>query len=130
MDPRLAADLAALPELLESTRGYATGVLGGLDERPAAHPPVPHAAEPLPAEGTGLAAALATFAERWAPGFSGSAGPRYLGFVTGGATPAALAGDWLTGVFDQNGSSEVGSAGGELERETLGWLRELFGLGA
>ncbi|OJF13867.1 pyridoxal phosphate-dependent decarboxylase family protein, partial [Couchioplanes caeruleus] len=58
----------------------------------------------------------------------GSAGPRYLGFVTGGATPAGLAGDWLTGVFDQNAGPEIGSSAGDLERETLGWLRELFGL--
>ncbi|MEU7903463.1 pyridoxal-dependent decarboxylase [Actinoplanes sp. NPDC049118] len=130
MDPLLAADLAALPELLESTQRYAAGVLDGLDGRPAAHPPAPRTAGPLPAEGAGLAGALTLFAQRWAPGLSGSAGPRYLGFVTGGATPAALAGDWLTGVFDQNASSEVGSAAGELERETLGWLRELFGLDA
>ncbi|MEV6596507.1 pyridoxal-dependent decarboxylase [Actinoplanes sp. NPDC051346] len=130
MNPRLAADLAALPELLESTQRYAADVLDGLDDRPAAHPPTPRTAEPLPAEGAGLAGALTTFARRWAPGLSGSAGPRYLGFVTGGTTPAALAGDWLTSVFDQNASSEIGSAASALEHETLHWLRELFGLPA
>ncbi|WP_217237891.1 hypothetical protein [Streptomyces sp. AC555_RSS877] len=31
--------------------------------------------DPLPAEGAGADGALARFAERWAPGFSGSAGP-------------------------------------------------------
>ncbi|MET7402925.1 pyridoxal-dependent decarboxylase, partial [Dactylosporangium sp. NPDC005572] len=84
--------------------------------------------EPLPLRGVGAAGALARFAERWEPGFSGSAGPRYLGFVTGGATPAALAGDWLTGTFDQNVSGGSDSSAAGLERETVGWLRELFGL--
>ncbi|MCZ0985140.1 pyridoxal-dependent decarboxylase [Streptomyces diastatochromogenes] len=79
--------------------------------------------------GRGRRGHLARFAERWAPGFSGSAGPRYLGFVTGGATPASVAGDWLTSTFDQNISGAGGSWAAELERETVAWLRELFGLG-
>ncbi|KMS85351.1 MULTISPECIES: pyridoxal phosphate-dependent decarboxylase family protein [Streptomyces] len=128
MHPALADDLARLPELLQAARDLAVREVTGLAERPVAAPgPAPGRA-PLPASGAGGDGALARFAERWAPGFSGSAGPRYLGFVTGGATPAAVAGDWLTSAFDQNLSGAGGSWAQELERETVSWLRELFGL--
>ncbi|GAA1635052.1 pyridoxal phosphate-dependent decarboxylase family protein [Actinoplanes couchii] len=130
MTSPLAGDLAALPDLLQTTRDYAVSVLAGLDDRPVARDPASVPAAPLPAEGAGTAGALAEFQRRWAPGFSGSAGPRYLGFVTGGTTPAALAGDWLTGTFDQNGSNRSGSSAAALEDETVGWLGEMFGLGA
>ncbi|MER5640096.1 pyridoxal-dependent decarboxylase [Kitasatospora sp. NPDC002227] len=132
MHPELAADLDRLPTLLEETRQRAVAFLGGLDERPVI--PAVESPEPvslpvsLPAHGGGLRAALAEFAERWEPGLSGSAGPRYFGFVTGGATPAALAGDWLTAAADQNSNSALDPTGQRLERETVGWLRELFGL--
>jgi glutamate/tyrosine decarboxylase-like PLP-dependent enzyme len=129
MHPRLANDLAQLPTLLEATRLRAAGLLGGLDERPVVPTawPVPGAV-PLPPRGVGLRETLTEFGERWAPGLSSSAGPRYLGFVTGGVTPAALAGDWLTAAFDQNPMSALDGAGQHLERQTVGWLRELFGL--
>jgi glutamate/tyrosine decarboxylase-like PLP-dependent enzyme len=129
MDAILGDDLAHLPRLLEATRGYAVRMLSGLDERPVAAPTGSPAPEPLPAKGRGAQGALAWFAERWEPAFSASAGPRYLGFVTGGTTPAALAGDWLTATFDQNAVSGGDSAAVDLELETIGWLRELFGLG-
>ncbi|MFD7906265.1 pyridoxal phosphate-dependent decarboxylase family protein [Kitasatospora sp. NPDC059722] len=129
MHPELAADLDRLPALLEETRQRAVAFLGGLDERPV----VTALEEPAPVRlgdggGIGLRAALAEFGERWEPRLSASAGPRYFGFVTGGATPAALAGDWLTAVADQNSNSSLDPAGQHLERETVGWLRELFGL--
>lgn len=130
MHPLLSRDLKRLPELLEQARNYAVSVLADLPSRPAAVPPAPKDAEPLPEEGIGSAAALEHFQRRWATGFSGSAGSRYLGFVTGGATPAAVVGDWLTGVFDQNVVSSSDSCATDLERETVGWLRELFGLSA
>ncbi|MFF2362863.1 pyridoxal phosphate-dependent decarboxylase family protein [Streptomyces sp. NPDC058122] len=129
MHSALSGDLDRLPELLQAARDFAVQEVSGLDSRPVARlgkAPVP---DPLPAEGAGAEGALARFAGRWAPGFSGSAGPRYLGFVTGGATPASLTGDWLTSAYDQNVSGAAGSFASALEHETLGWLRELFGLG-
>lgn len=128
MHRTLAEDLEHLPALLQAARDFALREVSGLDGRPVAHLGEAPAPTPLPAEGTGAEGALARFAGQWAPGFSGSAGPRYLGFVTGGATPASLTGDWLTGAYDQNVSGSGGSFASALEHETLGWLRELFGL--
>ncbi|AEW98039.1 MULTISPECIES: pyridoxal phosphate-dependent decarboxylase family protein [Streptomycetaceae] len=128
MDATLAADLEGLPGLLERVRAQAVDFLDGLPERPVVVPSQPPGAVPLPERGMGLGRALEVYAERWEPLFSASAGPRYLGFVTGGATPAALAGDWLTSVADQNSTSALDAAGHHLEQATLEWLRELFGL--
>lgn len=130
MNPVLAADLAGIDRVLTLVRDEALRGLHGLDRRAAAVAFTPPPSLPLPARGKGIEGALAAFAERWEPGFSGSAGPRYLGFVTGGATPAALAGDWLAAAYDQNPAAGIDSGAPDLERETLAWLRELFGLGA
>ncbi|MFI6018056.1 pyridoxal phosphate-dependent decarboxylase family protein [Streptomyces sp. NPDC051287] len=129
MHRMLADDLARFPELLRSARDVAVRALAGLDERPvAALGPAPARAA-LPGRGEGGEGALAWFTERWTPGLSASAGPRYLGFVTGGVTPASLTGDWLTSAYDQNAAAATGSWGAALERETVAWLAELFGLG-
>ncbi|MGE6738410.1 aspartate aminotransferase family protein, partial [Streptomyces sp. NPDC059900] len=128
MHPRLATDRDGLPRLLEAVRQHASGVLARAGDRevlPTA--PLPQPPSP-PVEGIGLQATLEEFAARWEPVLSASAGPRYLGFVTGGVTPAALAGDWLTSTWDQNALSSLDGAGQHLERETIGWLRALFGL--
>ncbi|MEU1182961.1 aminotransferase class I/II-fold pyridoxal phosphate-dependent enzyme [Streptomyces sp. NPDC005820] len=129
MHPTLADDLSRLPALLQSARDVAARELGGLAERPVVGPGTAPGPAALPEEGAGAEAALARFVEDWAPGFSGSAGPRYLGFVTGGATPASVTGDWLTAAYDQNVSGAAGSWAAALERETVAWLREVFGLG-
>ncbi|WP_369355817.1 aspartate aminotransferase family protein [Streptomyces sp. cg2] len=128
MHPQLAADLAALPDLLEATGQRATAFLDGLGEAPVVPARPAPEPRPLPEHGIGLQDALRDFAARWQPGLSASAGPRYLGFVTGGVTPAALAGDWLTTVADQNSMSSLDATGQHLERESVGWLRTLFGL--
>jgi glutamate/tyrosine decarboxylase-like PLP-dependent enzyme len=113
---------------LEVTQQHAAAFLDGLPERPVVQAVQTPAAAPLPENGTGLQAALQDFTARWEPCLSAGAESRYLGFVTGGVTPAALAGDWLTATADQNPMSSLDPAGQHLERETVAWLRGLFGL--
>ncbi|HET7727837.1 MAG TPA: aminotransferase class V-fold PLP-dependent enzyme, partial [Candidatus Limnocylindrales bacterium] len=63
------------------------------------------------------------------PGLVGSAGPRYFGFVVGGAVPASLAADWLTSTWDQNAGLYVLSPAAAVAEEVAArWLVDLFGL--
>lgn len=129
MYPLLADDQERLPALIAAVSAYAAVVLEGLDAAPVAVAPRQQAATALPAAGIGAAGALQHFTDSVAPLLSANAGPRYLGFVTGGTTPAALLGDWLAAAFDQNPISWLdGAAALQLERDTLAMLRALFGL--
>jgi glutamate/tyrosine decarboxylase-like PLP-dependent enzyme len=81
-----------------------------------------------PLEASDVVAALATAAE---PGAVASSSGRFFGFVVGGATPAALAADWLTSVWDQNaGLYVLAPAAAVVEEVAGGWLAELLGLPA
>jgi glutamate/tyrosine decarboxylase-like PLP-dependent enzyme len=65
------------------------------------------------------------------PGIVASGSGRYFGFVVGGATPAALAADWLTAAWDQNaGLYVLGPAAAVVEEVAGAWLAELLGLPA
>ncbi len=129
MSPLHAQELHQLPTLMKQAAQAAIATLQALPELPAAVRPQPVSRQPLTEQGLGLPAALQDFEQRYASGFAASAGPRYLGFVTGGATPAALAGDWLASAWDQNPTSGLDSSAPDLERECIAWLAQLFGLG-
>jgi glutamate/tyrosine decarboxylase-like PLP-dependent enzyme len=84
--------------------------------------------EDLPETGMGALAALQRFGRDFAPRLNNSAGPRYFGFVTGGSTPAAIAGDWLVSAYDQNAAGSNDSIAPQMERQTIHFFKQLFGL--
>src|SRR6185503_18435726 len=86
---------------------------------------------PLPEIGCPPGDAVREWFNRAEPGIVRTPSPRYFGFVTGGATPAALAGDWLASAIDQNPANWLLSpAGAQTELTSIRWLLELFGLPA
>lgn len=85
----------------------------------------------LPETGCAPEAAVREWFSRAEPGIVRTAGPRYFGFVMGGSTPAALAGDWLASALDQNGGSWIMSpAAAQTELTVVRWLLDLFDLPA
>jgi glutamate/tyrosine decarboxylase-like PLP-dependent enzyme len=82
----------------------------------------------LPEKGIGASGALEFFKNNFADQITNSAGPRYFGFVTGGSTPASVAGDWLVSAYDQNACGSNDSIAPQIERQTLHFLKQLFGI--
>ena len=63
------------------------------------------------------------------PATMAMAGPRFFGFVIGGALPVTLAANWLAGAWDQNsGLFSPTPATAQLEQVALKWLLDLFKL--
>jgi glutamate/tyrosine decarboxylase-like PLP-dependent enzyme len=86
---------------------------------------------PLPAAGLPPARVLAALDEAGSAATMASAGPRYFGFVTGGALPIAVATSWLLAAWDQNAALSIMSpAATRLDAVALGWVCELLGLPA
>lgn len=82
----------------------------------------------LPDEGAGAMATLDLFEKEYAHLITNSAGPRYFGFVTGGSTPASVAADWLVSAYDQNTCGSNDSIAPQIEKQTIAYFRQLFGL--
>jgi glutamate/tyrosine decarboxylase-like PLP-dependent enzyme len=86
---------------------------------------------PLPAEPIDPADVIDALARAAEPGLVTTTGPRYFGFVTGGALPATVAAEWLTAVWDQPASLYVLSpAAAVVEEVAAAWLIDLLGLPA
>src|SRR6516225_7373530 len=102
---KLSDDLKYTDQLLQLTKDFSNRFLSVADKL------APHKANhslptvTLPQAGMGGAATLEKFRQLFGDHLTAATGPRYWGFVTGGVTPAALMGDWITSALDLNGSS-------------------------
>ena len=122
--------------LLSETAERAVRFLESLPERPVAAPR--DAGEiaralggALPRSGLPALEIAARLDEIGGQGVVASAGPRYFGFVTGGALPATVAASWLAAAWDQNAFSEVSSPlGAAVERIAMRWVLEVLDLPA
>jgi glutamate/tyrosine decarboxylase-like PLP-dependent enzyme len=84
---------------------------------------------PLPEDGAAAEDVVDHLVRAAEPGLVAIPGPRYFGFVIGGAVPSSLAADWLTSTWDQNaGVYAAGPAASVVEEVVGGWLVDLFGL--
>ncbi len=86
---------------------------------------------PLPNVGWSDERVIAELARGMDAGLVATTGPRYFGFVTGGALPVSVAAEWLGSAWDQNGALYVMSpAVAVLEDVVSAWVLELLGLPA
>jgi glutamate/tyrosine decarboxylase-like PLP-dependent enzyme len=120
--------------LLEDATRRATRYLDSLGDRPVV--PSLEAVrrlaaldEPLPREPTDPARVLALLDDLVSPATMAMAGPRFFGFVIGGALPATLAANWLASAWDQNAVfAKVTPGVSMLEEVALRWLVDFLGL--
>ncbi|MBO6807474.1 pyridoxal-dependent decarboxylase [Thalassospira sp.] len=123
-------DLEKLGRILVETGDIAHSFVQGVDDMDvtcrdfSAFDP----SRPLQGQGRGTLDALRAAKEEILPLLAASIGPRYLGFVTGGTTPAALAGDWLASAIDQNATGPEGSVNAAVEEQVINWLCDLGGV--
>ena len=86
---------------------------------------------PLPEAGLGPSRVLAALDDVGSPATVASAGPRYFGFVTGGALPIAVAASWLLTAWDQNAAlSAMSPVAARLDAVAISWVAGLLGLPA
>jgi glutamate/tyrosine decarboxylase-like PLP-dependent enzyme len=120
-------------DVLHDAADRATRYLERLNDRPVA--PDPQAVArlweldiALPDAGADPEAVLAEL-DSYSGATMAMNGPRFFGFVIGGALPAALAANWLAGAWDQNTAVDVVTPlTARVEAIALRWLVELLGL--
>jgi len=130
---RDAHDDGELRALMHDATARALRYIEGLDDRSVA-PTAEAVAQldeldiALPAVGANPMATLAEL-DRHSAATIGMNGPRFFGFVIGGALPVALAANWLAGAWDQNaGLVATSPVAAQIEEVALRWLVELLGL--
>ncbi|MBB5852980.1 pyridoxal phosphate-dependent decarboxylase family protein [Amycolatopsis umgeniensis] len=83
----------------------------------------------LPEKPTPPADVIRRLADAVEPALVATTGPRYFGFVTGGALEAATAADMLTTGWDQGAFNQVTSPAAAIVEEVAGeWLKDVLGL--
>ena len=130
MNSILQRDLNDLENILEKAKKQGLDFLHNIENIPTSNKNTIDPIRDLNELGLGSLEALKEFNERLAPLMVSSSGPRYWGFVTGGSTPASIAGDWLASVYDQN-TQAVKAQGGVsalIEFETIHLLLQLLHL--
>jgi glutamate/tyrosine decarboxylase-like PLP-dependent enzyme len=121
-------------DLLRRASGLGIDFLDNLKNRPVGRPvDFPALFEkmggPLPIEGKDSLQVIEQMVEVAEPGLVATPGPRYFGFVIGGAHPASVAAEWLAAIWDQNAFSYVLSPAAAVAEEVVRtWLVELFDL--
>lgn len=130
MNPILQQDLQDIENILEQVKQHGIDFLNSIDTVPASTQNTIDTTGRLNDSGIGSLAALEVFKQRLAPLMVSQAGPRYWGFVTGGATPASIAGDWLTTIYDPNAQATKAQGGVSalVEIETINFLLQLLDL--
>ncbi len=122
------------PALLKRAVELASSYLERLPELPAgARAPLDELRRglggPLPDGPANPARVIEELAAAGEPGIASTAGPRFFGFVIGGAFPVSVAADWLTTAWDQPASAYVLSpTAAVVEEVAAGWVAGLLGL--
>ncbi len=120
--------------LLADAACRAAAYLDGLEGRPVVPSPEAVAAlaaldQPLPEGPTEPAVVLDELDRRVSPATMAMAGPRFFGFVIGGALPATVAANVLATAWDQNSALWAVAPGtAAIERAALRWTLEALGL--
>jgi glutamate/tyrosine decarboxylase-like PLP-dependent enzyme len=130
MNQTLQQDLKDIENILEKVKKQGIDFLNSIDSVPTSTKYSIATDGNLNDYGLGALSTLDEFNQRLAPLMVSSAGPRYWGFVTGGATPASVVGDWLTTIYDQNtqATKAQGGVSALIEIETINLLLQLLDL--
>ncbi|MDQ2679056.1 MAG: aspartate aminotransferase family protein, partial [Actinomycetota bacterium] len=104
--------MSDVAELLSATARAAVAYLDGLDDRPVGATVDPRTLaaripSTFPETSFGDGEVLDELLGIAEDAVLATGSPRFFGFVIGGALPAAIAADWLTSTWDQNGGLYV-----------------------
>jgi glutamate/tyrosine decarboxylase-like PLP-dependent enzyme len=131
MNKQLENDIEQIDDLLNKIKEQGIDYFKKINLRPTSiKSNIVKGTNSLEFEGIGSAATLQKFNETFEPIMVSSSGPRYWGYVTGGTTAAAIMGDWLTTIYDQNSQTKDGQGdiSANIEIETIQLLLDLFNL--